>query len=41
VELACVVEAEEEFVGVVDVGCFFLEVFFQFVDGFALEGFVE
>lgn len=39
--MACVVEAQQQFVGVVDVRCLFLEVFFQLVDGFALEGFVE
>jgi hypothetical protein len=41
VESARVVEAEEQFVGIVDVGGFFLEVILEVVDGFALEGFVE
>jgi hypothetical protein len=37
----CVVEAEEQFVGVVDVGRLFLEVFLQFVDGLSFEGLVK
>lgn len=37
----CIVEAEEELILVEDVGSFFLEVIFEFIDGFALERLVE